>query len=117
MSALDSLRDQILARRADAHHRWQIAEQDVAIASAELDAHDRAVSLFAPQTAPPKKRAARRDFAELVLAALTDEPQSIGQLAAKTEIVPRRVLRALQQLGPRSVWHSGTDMWVRGVRP
>jgi hypothetical protein len=114
MSALDDIRAEIVARRDQALRMIELAKAGLADADLELLAHDRAVALF---DAPPKpERAKRRDIAELVLAALTDEWQTIAQLAKATGCAPSRVEPALKRIKHDGMMDGKTLMLRRGDR-
>ena len=112
MSKLDDIRAEIVSRRDKAHEASRFAQQDVVLANAELEAHDRAVALFAAPEEKPA-RAARRDIDKLVVDALTDEPQSAGKIAAAIEVAPSRVLHTLERTA-HARRAEESDGWVRG---
>lgn len=114
--SLDDIRKEIEIRR----DRWavesRIADQNHALAIAELQAFDRAVAAMerADRTldgTPARKE--RRDIAALVLAALTDEPQTVVQIAHAIGVQPSRVLTALAQRGYGKARQDAGDGWVR----
>jgi hypothetical protein len=92
MTALDDIRDSIVTR-------MECLRGQIAMAEAELEAHDRAVAAMPVPNGSASARAPRRDIAALVREALTDEPQTVAQIAEKTGCFPSRVLPALKRLG------------------
>jgi hypothetical protein len=116
MTTLDEIRTEIIARIARAANESRIADQNHALARAELEAHDRAVSQFAAREEAPK-RAPRRDIAALVLAALTDEWQTVSQLTAAIPFTtPSRVQEVLKRLDPAKATVGSSDGLGRALR-
>jgi hypothetical protein len=110
---LDEIRAGILARHTEWEDKARFASGQLAMIEAELLAHDRAVTAM-PEAANGNAkpgRAARRDIAALVRAALTDEPQTVAQIAEKTAVVPGRVVVALKRIGARLP--NGGDGWAK----
>ena len=110
VARLDRERDAVGACDAaslDAHRRLDLA-------SAELAAHDRAVALFAPPPTP--EPAKRRDIAALVREALTDDWQTIAQIAEKTGLPPSRLLRVLDRRRANAERDAGGGQWRTRVR-
>jgi hypothetical protein len=105
---LDEIRADImtrldLARRADA-----VAVQNIAMAEAELEAHDRAVAAMGNGAEKPA-RAPRRDIGALVREALTHQPQTVAQIAEKVGVPPSRALLGLKRLG---ITPDASQRWV-----
>jgi hypothetical protein len=116
MTALDDIRAEIVNREQAMHDRRILAEaalaealRNIRVAETELMAHDRAVSLFGAREEAPK-RAPRRDLAALVLAALTDEWQTVSQLTAAIPFTtPSRVQKVLKRLNPAKATVGSSD--------
>lgn len=106
---LDDIRADIVARRDKAMRIIEREQRCMDCAVAELEAHDRAVALFRPEPAEP---VSRRDISALVLARLTDQPQTAEQLAKAIGAKPRQVTKALQRLYPERA-DDEADGWVR----
>ncbi len=113
MSKLDDIRAEIVRRRDGAMITSRTADQEVALANAELEAHDRAVALFPfdlPQEEERPARAPRRDIGKLVTDALTDEPQHISKIATAIGVAPSRVRHVLERSAHARAGFGG---WVR----
>ncbi len=96
---LDEIRAAIMARVALAEIDSRVADQEMALAKAELEAHDRAVAAMpALNGAAKPERAKRRDIAALVRDALTAEPQTVKRVAERAGVPPSRVRPALLRL-------------------
>ncbi len=113
MTTLDEIRAEIVARRDEAQSDIDDAVAARERANIELEAHDRAVALFAPP--PEPKRAERRDIASLVLDALTDEWQTVAEIAKATGCAPSRVLPALMRLGVTKAVNNMVGEYKRGT--
>ncbi len=109
MGVLDDIRTEIVARRDAAMRTVEREQRTVDCMVAELEAHDRVVALFDQQSEP--QRAECRDIAAFVLNALTDEWQTVAQLAKATGCAPSRILPALYRLGFVAQEQSGTGKW------
>jgi len=116
MQTLDDIRAEIVVRR----DRWatesRVADQNHALAIAELEAHDRAVAAMLPNGAaqPAPARKERRDIAALVLAALTDQPQTADLIAHAIGVQTGRVEAALDRLAARHEAFEGEgEVWRR----
>jgi hypothetical protein len=93
------------AAALDAHRRLDLA-------TTALAAHDRAVAAMNSAAQPaPVVRKERRDIAALVLGALTDQPQTVTQIAHAIGVQPGRVEVAVAKVGVRA--YETADSWVR----
>lgn len=108
------------AIRAEIEKRWDMwivqaraAEQNAALAHAELEAHDRAVAAMNGATEPARKE--RRDIAALVLDALTGQPQTPEEIAAAIDARPGQVRAALDRLQDRNKVHVLDDRYSQFV--
>jgi hypothetical protein len=116
MTALDDIRAEIMVSLVYARGRVDAAKVELELClravvkyEAELEAHDRAVA--AMNGAP-----ARRNIAELVLAQLTDEPQTVEALAEASNARPHQVKEAVKRLsadGKAALYDDEEDRWVR----
>lgn len=113
---LDDIRREIANRYERAVIDSRVADQQMALAKAELEAHDRAVAAMPPAfdlsiKSVRSPRAPRRDIAALVREALTAEPQTVAQVAEKVGVAPSRALPALNKVG--KLVDDPSDGWVR----
>jgi hypothetical protein len=113
MTDLEAIRAEIVTRRDHWKEEARAAIDLMKQANSELTAHDRAVALFDPGPAQPKReRAARRDIAALVLDALSDDWQTTEQLAKAIGCPPSRVEPALKRLGYAAIM-GASGAWKR----
>jgi predicted Rossmann fold nucleotide-binding protein DprA/Smf involved in DNA uptake len=123
MTALDDIRADIVRRHTEWLDKERFGKGQLAMIEAELEAHDRAVAAMQPVAAPEKReRAERRDIGAIVLAALTDAPQTMKQIAEKTGVPPSRVTPVLERLnaadkarGSSLGWYTAAN--ARGETP
>jgi hypothetical protein len=97
MTSLDDIRASILHHRDQALRELERSQRTVDCMVAELEAHDRAVAAMGSGAAKPA-RAPRRDIGALVREALTDQPQTLAQIAEKVGVPPSRALPALEKI-------------------
>lgn len=113
MNTLDKIRAEIVARFEAANLDCRNAAIARDIAAAELALLDRVDAPSAPAAPEPAKR---RDIAALVREALTDDWQTIAQIAEKTGLPPSRLLRVLDRRRANAERDAGGGQWRTRVR-
>lgn len=103
---LDDIRANIVAERDRAMRVVEREQRVVDCKVAELEAHDRAVEAMAAG-------GARRNIAELVLARLTSEPQTVGDLSMAIAAQPRQITEALGRLHSSHKVDETPSGWIR----
>ncbi len=104
-AALDDIRTEIMGRLERYRRDDAIAVNNIALAEAELEAHDRAVAAM-------NGTGGRRNIAAMVLEKLTSEPQTVEKLAEAIGARPHQVSEALVRLGAEKVEQVLPNTWV-----